>query len=68
VRPRVRSALLWGAVGFFSFLVLLQGYRLFVAPLSFGITASVGVALGVGVAVTAVTYVTEARLAAKGRT
>lgn len=68
VRPRAKSALLWGAIGCFSFLVALQGYRLLVAPLSFGVLGALGIGLVVGVVVAGVTYVTEGRIAAKGRT
>ncbi|MFC6826685.1 hypothetical protein [Halopelagius fulvigenes] len=68
VRPRTKSALLWGAIGCFSFLVVLQTYRLLVGPLSFGVLGSLGVGVVVGVVVSGVTYATERRIAEKGRT
>lgn len=68
MRPRAKSALLWGAIGSVSFLVALQGYRLLVSPLRFGVVVALGTALAVGVVVAAVTYATEGRLTAKGRT
>ena len=68
VRPRVESSLLWGAVGAFSFLVLVGGYDLLASRLAVGLAARLGVALAVGVVVAAVTYFAEARLARKGRT
>jgi hypothetical protein len=68
VRPRLKSALLWGAVGCLCFLVALQAYRLAVAPLSFGIAESAAAALVVAAVVVCATYVTEDRLARKGRT
>jgi hypothetical protein len=67
-RGRAKSALLWGAVGALSFLVLVQGYQLLVArlPLSFG--ALFGLAAGLGSLVTLVAYAAEDRLTPKGRT
>ena len=61
--PRVKSALLWGAVGFLSFLVLVQGYALLVAPL-LPITRAVALAFVVGVGTTGGAYALEHRLAA----
>lgn len=55
MRPRVRSSLLWGIVGAFSFLVLVQGFDL-VASLNIGLLVKVAVALAVGVAAAALTY------------
>ena len=37
---RLRSSSLWGLVGLLSFLVLAQGYRLFVGPLVIGLFAA----------------------------
>ncbi|WP_336021883.1 hypothetical protein [Halobellus salinisoli] len=65
---RTRSALLWGVVGALAFLVLVQGYRLFVGSLGIGLPRAAGVAVGIGVAVTGISYVAEPRIAAKGRT
>ena len=60
---RVVSALLWGAVGFMAFLVLVQGYALFVGPL-LPVTqaALVAVIVGAGTAIGA--YLLEHRIAA----
>jgi len=64
--PRVKSSVLWGAVGALAFLVLAQGYTLLTSrgpgPLS-----TLGVALVVGVVVTALAYAAEGRLARKER-
>jgi hypothetical protein len=68
VRPRVKSSLLWSAVGALAFLALVQGYDLLAGGLTVGFPARVGVALLVGAVVAAATYVTEHRLARKGRT
>jgi hypothetical protein len=68
VRPRVTSSLLWGAVGALAFLALAQAYQLLVARLGFGLPALLGVGVVVGALVAAVTYLTEVRLTAKGRT
>ncbi|ELZ01641.1 hypothetical protein C482_06302 [Natrialba chahannaoensis JCM 10990] len=63
MNPRTKSALLWGAVGFMAFLVLVQGYALVVEPLvSIGQGFVVAVLVGVGTAVSA--YVLEYRVAA----
>jgi hypothetical protein len=51
-----------------AYLVLLQGYRLLVGPLALDAPTTAAVAVGLGVLVAAVTYATEGRLAAKGRT
>ncbi|MGM0591256.1 MAG: hypothetical protein ACQETI_06450 [Halobacteriota archaeon] len=68
MRPRVASSLLWGVVGSLSFLVLVQGYALLVGPLGTGLAVIFGVALLVGVVVGLTTYLSEHRLAKKGRT
>ncbi|OIB58479.1 hypothetical protein [Natrialba sp. SSL1] len=63
MNPRTKSALLWGAVGFMAFLVLVQGYALVVEPLVSIIQGfAVAVLVGVGTAVSA--YVLEYRVAA----
>ncbi|MCU4740986.1 hypothetical protein OB955_13200 [Halobacteria archaeon AArc-m2/3/4] len=61
--PRLKSALLWGAVGFMSFLVLVQGYALLEEPLV-SITQGFVVALTVGVGTAGAAYVLEYRIAA----
>jgi hypothetical protein len=65
---RLRSSSLWGLVGLLSFLVLAQGYRLFVGPLGLRLPSLVLVGLAIGVVTTAASYVLEPRLAPKGRT
>ena len=63
MNPRAKSALLWGAVGLMTFLVLVQGYALFVEPLV-SITQGGAVALFVGVATATSAYTLEHRIAA----
>ncbi|WP_267640996.1 hypothetical protein [Haloarchaeobius amylolyticus] len=63
---RTKSALLWGAVGVFAFLVLYQGYVLFGND-SVGFLPAFGVALVVGAGVAAAAYVAEIRLLGRGR-
>ncbi|WP_306053533.1 hypothetical protein [Natronococcus wangiae] len=60
--PRAKSALLWGAVGALSFLVLVQGYALLVEPL---VTISQGavIALFVGIGAGGAAYLLEHRVA-----
>lgn len=58
---RGRSSLAWGAVGALSFLVLAQGYRLFLGELA-GLWALLPVAVGVGAVTTTTAYVAEPRL------
>ena len=61
--PRVKSALLWGAVGFMAFLVLVQGYALLEGPLvSIGQGAAVAILVGAATAGSA--YALEHRIAA----
>lgn len=60
--PRVASALLWGAVGFMAFLVLVQGYAL-VAPSPVSIAQGVGIAVIVGFAAAICAYLLEHRIA-----
>jgi len=62
MRPRVKSALLWGAVGFMSFLVLIQGYALLEGPLV-SITQGATLAVGVAMVTTACAYALEYRIA-----
>jgi len=63
----LRSAALWGLVGVLSFLVLLQGVRLFVGPVGIGVVPTAGIAFAVGGFVTVLSFVLEPRLVAKGR-
>ncbi|ELY47475.1 hypothetical protein [Natronorubrum sulfidifaciens] len=60
--PRTLSALLWGAVGFMAFLVLVQGYALVVDPLV-SIVQGVVVAGLVGALTAGSAYVLEYRIA-----
>ncbi|WP_049915061.1 hypothetical protein [Natrialba taiwanensis] len=64
MNPRLKSALLWGAVGAMAFLVLLQGYTLVVEPLV-SIGAGVVIAVCVGTATGIGAYVLEHRFAAR---
>ncbi len=59
---RVKSALLWGAVGCLSFLVLAQGYAVLVEPLV-TIVQGAAVALLVGAGAAASAYTLEYRIA-----
>ena len=62
MNARSKSALLWGAVGFMTFMVLVQGYALAVEPLlSIGRGAAVAVLVGFATAGSA--YVLEHRVA-----
>ncbi|XVH30362.1 hypothetical protein ACNS7O_08060 [Haloferacaceae archaeon DSL9] len=66
---RIKSSLLWGVVAALCFVVLMQGYLLVVGELPVvGFGGMFGLAAVLGAAVAAVSYVTEHRLAAKGRT
>ena len=50
VKPRTKASLLWGAIGAFVFLVLVQGYTLLVAATpTIGFLTKLAVAVGVGV-------------------
>ena len=64
---RRRSALLWGLVGAFVFLVAAQGAVLFDVPLPVGLAGLLAVALGVGAVVAASSYALEHRLTRKGQ-
>ncbi|WP_394739104.1 hypothetical protein [Natronococcus roseus] len=60
---RAKSALLWGLVGALAFLVLVQGYALFVEPLvTMGQGALVAVLVGIGAGIGS--YLLEYRIAA----
>ncbi|KTG10747.1 hypothetical protein AUR64_06035 [Haloprofundus marisrubri] len=62
---RVKSSLLWGAVGVFAFLALAQGYVLVAGPLPVGFLGRIGIALVVGAVAAGVSYATELRLLAR---
>ena len=66
MRPRARSALLWGAVGAVAFLALGQGYRL-VAALALDTLGLLGVAVVVGSVTALLAYAAEPRLTRLGR-
>ncbi len=63
----IRSAVLWGLIGVLSFLVLLQGVRLFVGPVGIGLVPTVAIAFAIGGFVTVLSFVLEPRLASKER-
>ncbi|WP_435347896.1 hypothetical protein [Haloarchaeobius sp. HRN-SO-5] len=63
---RRKSALLWGAVGVFAFLVLHQGYVV-LGNDGIGLLPALGVAVVVGAVVAVAAYVGEARLLRRGR-
>lgn len=67
MRSRVKSALLWGAVGALAFLVAVQGYQLVVGGLALPLLAVGAVALVVAAATAGVAYALEPRLLRKGR-
>nr|WP_221625687.1 hypothetical protein [Halobellus ruber] len=58
---------MWGLIGALTFLVLLQGVRLFVGSVDLGIVPTVGIGFAIGGFVTVLSFVLEPRLAAKGR-
>ena len=66
--PRAKSSLLWGVVGVFAFLALVQGYDLFVPAFRASLGARAAMALVAGAVTAALTYALEHRLARKGRT
>lgn len=68
MRPRTKSALLWGTVGLLAFLAAVQGYQLLVAPLSVSLPAIGAVAVVVAALTAATAYGMEHRLRTKGRT
>ncbi len=63
----LRSAVLWGLIGMLSFLVLLQGLRLFSGPVGLGLVPTAGIAFAIGGFVTVISFVLGPRLEAKGR-
>ena len=67
MRSRVKSALLWGAVGALAFLVAVQGYQLVVGGLALPLPAVGAVAVVVAAATAGVAYTLEPRLLRKGR-
>ncbi|ELY52531.1 hypothetical protein [Natronolimnohabitans innermongolicus] len=62
LRPRVKAALLWGAVGSMAFLVLVQGYALLVDPLV-SLARGAAIAVLVGAMTTGCAYRLEHRVA-----
>ena len=67
VTDRRRSALAWGATGTLTFLVGAQALVLLGSPFPLGVGGAVAVGVAVGVLVASVAYVTEPRIARKGR-
>ncbi|ELZ37821.1 hypothetical protein C471_11986 [Halorubrum saccharovorum DSM 1137] len=67
-RARAQSAVLWGLVGGFAFLVLAQGYLLLDGDLPFGYAGVFALAGAIAVASGGIAYATEHRLHAKRRT
>ena len=65
-RNRLRSAVLWGAVGGFAFLVAAQGYLLVGGSFPFGYAWLFGLTAVVAGSVLAVAYLTEHRIARRG--
>ena len=63
----LRSAVLWGLIGTLTFLVLLQGVRLFAGPVGLGLVPTAAISFAIGGFVTVLSFVLEPRLAAKGR-
>ena len=66
-RTRAKSALLWGAVGALSFLVVAQGYLLLGGTLPIRYVELYPIAIGIGATSGGITYLTEHRLRAKRR-
>ena len=66
--PRAKSSLLWGVVGVFAFLAVVQGYDLFVPTFRAPLGLRVVMALVAGAVTAALTYALERRLMRKGRT
>ena len=67
-RNRTKSAVLWGLVGGFSFLVLAQGYLLLGGGLPFRYAWLFGVGITVSAASSVAVYLTEHRVRSKRRT
>ncbi|QLG63768.1 hypothetical protein [Halorarum salinum] len=65
--PRGKSALLWGAIGALTFLVLAQGAVLLSVPLPVGFLGLLGVAAALGGLVAVVAHRVEHRLTGKGQ-
>jgi len=65
--PQQKSSLLWGSMGALSFLVLVQGYRLFVGTFDIGAVAIGGIALLVGAAAAGITHALASRIHENGR-
>ena len=61
MNPRVKASLLWGVVGAFAFLVLLQGYEL-VAGYRYPIAVTAGATLVVAVGTPILTYIAHGAL------
>jgi len=66
VRPRVKSSLLWGAVGAMTFLALHQAYLLLDGEFT-SVGAVAGVTLLVGIVAGVASYLAEGWLARKER-
>lgn len=66
MRPRVKAGLLWGVVGGLAFLVLIQGYALFVT-LAIEIPIRVALSVAVGLVAAGATYTVEGWLARSER-
>ncbi|EFW90681.1 hypothetical protein ZOD2009_18345 [Haladaptatus paucihalophilus DX253] len=58
MNPRVKTSLLWGAIGVLSFLVLLQGYEL-ISGYRYSIAVKAGATLVVAVGAPVLSYVGE---------
>jgi len=67
-RARAKSAVLWGLVGGFTFLVLAQGYLLVGGDLPFAYAGLFPLAGGITLTSAIIAYATEHRLRAKRRT
>ncbi len=63
----LRRAGLWGLIGALTFLVLLQGIRLFATPVGLGVVPTAGIAFAIAGFVTVLSFVLEPRLRSKGR-
>lgn len=61
MNPRVKDAVLWGVVGFLTFLVLLQGYEL-LEDIRVDLVVKAGAAVVVFIATTVITYVANDRI------
>ena len=61
MRPRLKSSLLWGAIGVLAFLVLLQGYQL-VTGYRYSVGVIAGITIAVAVGATVLAYVGDRML------